>query len=161
MMTNCKKIATLLLALAVLMGMTAVSFADKEPVDNGPKSVNPLFERPGTGETIKDADLMTKDEEPEYDISDAAKAAPPKEATLTRQFPATAFLTESFEASVPPSGWGALVTNTFDPTFTWHQTSASVYDGFSSAQVLYDPGLNPQDEWLYTPVLDSLRQPPT
>ncbi|MDX9859111.1 MAG: GEVED domain-containing protein [candidate division Zixibacteria bacterium] len=154
MMTNCKKMTTLLLALAVIFGMASVSFADKEPIENVPASINPLYVRPGTGDTLKDPDETIREEEPEYDLSDQAKMMQPRVSDLTRQFPSTAFLTESFETSVPPAGWGSLVTNVNDPTATWHQ-AASAYDGLASAQVLYDGVLvAPQDEWMYTPALD-------
>jgi hypothetical protein len=63
------------------------------------------------------------------------------------------YLTEGFEASVPPAGWTAIVTNTGGPTLTWYQ-AANPHSGASSAQVEYDPALVPQDESLISPVLD-------
>ena len=141
-MTNCRKIATFLLAIALVFGMTAVVFADKEPSNDGPVSVNPLFQRPGTGELIKDLDLYTED----------GKVAPPKTADAQRMIPASTILGEDFETAVPPAGWTLNSTNSGD--FTWHQSFSASLSGFASAEVLYDPALSAQDEWLMTPVMD-------
>lgn len=143
-MANCRKIATFLLAIVLVFGMTAVVFADKEPVDNGPKSVNPLFQRPGTGELIKDLDLYTED----------GKVAPPKTADAQRAIPASTILGEDFETAVPPTGWTVVNTNPNGADFNWHQSFDASYSGFASAEVLYDDLLGLQDEWLATPVMD-------
>jgi hypothetical protein len=53
---------------------------------------------------------------------------------------------EGFETAVPPAGWTTLVTN---PSYTWHQSTLSFYQGTASAECVYDPALVYQDEWLY------------
>jgi hypothetical protein len=121
--------------------MTAVVYADKEPADNGPRSVNPLFQRPGTGDLIKDLDLYTED----------GKVAPPKTADVQRSIPASTILGEDFETAVPPAGWTLNSTNSGD--YTWHQTFSASLSGFAGAEVVYDPALAAQDEWLATPVM--------
>lgn len=62
----------------------------------------------------------------------------------------TSYLSEDFETSVPPAGWGSIVTNTGDPDYTWHQ-GTSYYSGAHAAEVLYDYD---QDEWLLSPVMN-------
>jgi len=51
-------------------------------------------------------------------------------------------LTEGFEGSVPPAGWGSTVTN---GAWTWNQ-GTSAYEGTYAANIEYDPALIPQDE---------------
>ncbi len=62
------------------------------------------------------------------------------------------YLSEDFEGTVPPGGWGSVVTNA---SFTWKiQTVGSPWSGSQCADVEYDPALTPQDEWMISPVMD-------
>jgi hypothetical protein len=61
-------------------------------------------------------------------------------------------LSEDFETSVPPPGWGLVSTH--GDTLTWYQDDYNPYSGTYYADVKYDPDLIPQDEWLYTSVMD-------
>jgi hypothetical protein len=60
------------------------------------------------------------------------------------------FLTEGFESWFP-AGWTRVITNS---NFTWNQASYDPHSGTYDAQILYDPALVPQDEWMISPVLD-------
>lgn len=58
-------------------------------------------------------------------------------------------LVEGFEDGlIPPPGWTQAILNTSYPTTTWSILTGTVYSGNYAAQVLYDPKLAPQDEWL-------------
>ena len=61
--------------------------------------------------------------------------------------PQIVLLDEGFESgNVPPSGW---TTQSQNASYSWKiMTLGTPYNGSYSADVVYDPGLNPQDEWL-------------
>ncbi|MBD3403793.1 hypothetical protein GF420_12915 [candidate division GN15 bacterium] len=143
--------ATILLTFMLAFGLTAVSYADKEPIEDAPASVAPLFERPGSGNIVKDPEQFSED----------GKVAPPKVFEQQRQLPASTILGEDFETAVPPAGWTLNTTNPNGPDFTWHQTFSASLSGFAGAEVLYDPALALQDEWLQTPVMDFTGSDPT
>ncbi|UCE65915.1 MAG: choice-of-anchor J domain-containing protein [Candidatus Zixiibacteriota bacterium] len=60
------------------------------------------------------------------------------------------FLTEGFESWFPPN-WTRIITNS---GYTWFQASAEPHGGTFNASILYDPALDPQDEWMISPILD-------
>ncbi|UCC80202.1 MAG: choice-of-anchor J domain-containing protein [Candidatus Zixiibacteriota bacterium] len=60
------------------------------------------------------------------------------------------FLTEGFETWFPPN-WTRIITN---GNYTWNQSGYSPHGGAFNAQILYDPALVPQDEWMISPILD-------
>lgn len=61
-------------------------------------------------------------------------------------------LTEGFEGGVvPPAGWTSIVT---DPSYTWVIYNYNPHSGSYYTHCVYDPSLNPQDEWLVTPALN-------
>ncbi len=62
-------------------------------------------------------------------------------------------LQESFETSVPPSGWAVLDLGggTGD---SWYQTATKAHSGAYSAKVNFVPQSNAKDEWLVTPAVD-------
>ena len=62
----------------------------------------------------------------------------------------TDYLTEGFETWFPPD-WTRIITNS---GYTWNQVFTSSYEGIASAEILYDPALVPQDEWMISPTLD-------
>jgi len=67
---------------------------------------------------------------------------------------------ESFEYFIPPIGWTLWVTDTTDPTYTWHQEDFAPLDGNYYASVLYDAQYSmTQDEWLITPPMDMVMNP--
>ncbi len=70
-----------------------------------------------------------------------SKIAP---ANMQNSHGANKSLTEGFEGSVPPAGWGSTVTN---GAFTWNQ-GISAYEGSYAANIEYDPALSPQNETL-------------
>lgn len=58
-------------------------------------------------------------------------------------------ISEGFESAiVPPSGWSLVSTN---PYYTWEINNFNPVQGIYYANVLYDPGLSPQDEILLSP----------
>lgn len=65
----------------------------------------------------------------------------------------TLLLNEGFEGGVvPPIGWSEKVTNT---GYNWKiMTGGTPYNGSYAADVVYDPALNNQDEWLLSPEMD-------
>ena len=67
--------------------------------------------------------------------------------------PVEYILAEGFEANLmPPASWTRVQTN---PAFTWKiSTIGTSYEGIHSADVEYDPDLVPQNEVLFTPVLN-------
>jgi len=60
------------------------------------------------------------------------------------------FLTEGFETWFPV-GWEQIITNS---GYTWFQSSYSPQEGIYNAEIVYDPALVPQDEWMISPVID-------
>jgi len=69
-----------------------------------------------------------------------------------------AVLNEGFEsATFPPSGWTKTTT---DASYTWTQAT-NAHSGTKDAEVLYDPALAQQNEWLISPSvnLTSLTSP--
>jgi len=62
----------------------------------------------------------------------------------------TDYLTEGFESWFP-ADWTRVITNA---GYTWNQVYTSSYEGSASAEIVYDPALVPQDEWMITPTLD-------
>ncbi len=53
---------------------------------------------------------------------------------------------------VPPTGWTRVTTNA---DFTWKLAQAGTpHGGSGAADVDYDPDLDPQNEWLVSPLLD-------
>lgn len=60
--------------------------------------------------------------------------------------PEAILINEGFETSVPPPTWTWQGTHTGDTT--WYQGDFDPYSGAYNAEVLYDPALIPQDEWL-------------
>jgi hypothetical protein len=82
-----------------------------------------------------------------------AKTAPERGARPVFDPRVSVLLTEGFESgAVPPAGWSDVITNP-GATFHWYPGSYT-FEGFYSAEVLYDPALVPQDEWLISPILD-------
>lgn len=64
-------------------------------------------------------------------------------------------VTQGFESGqMPPPNWTRIVLNAGDPTYTWHIANFQPFEGVNNAQVLYDPALNQQDEWLISPVIN-------
>lgn len=61
------------------------------------------------------------------------------------------YLSEDFEGTVPPGGWGSVVN---DAGFTWQIGTLDPYSGLQYADILYDSTLATQDEWLVTPSMD-------
>ena len=60
-------------------------------------------------------------------------------------------LNEGFEsATFPPTGWTKTVTNA---SFSWTQAT-SPHSGAKDAQIVYDPNLVQQNEWLISPTLN-------
>lgn len=55
-------------------------------------------------------------------------------------------LHEGFELSFPPASWTSVAKN----ATTWAQDSSSANTGMYRADVMFDPELNAQDEWLLT-----------
>lgn len=85
---------------------------------------------------------------------DKSKVAPVRPYDFHPTASPSALLTEDFEGgAVPPAGWTADTTNYGGPTYTWHLGTSS-YEGSYAAQVLYDPALSPQDEYLISPAMD-------
>lgn len=86
------------------------------------------------------------------DTNPAAKSAPA--GMINKYHPisllTTDFLAESFE-SWYPAGWDQIVTNR---NFTWYQSTYAPYDGVANAEIVYDPALVPQNEWMISPVID-------
>lgn len=145
-MTSYKKTAIFCLVLMLVFGLTAVSFAGKDDAQVGPKSVAPLYQRPGDGEGI------IKDQQAQF--PEEGKFAPPRVREAgwpQKQLPSSSFLAEDFEGSFPPTGWSLNQTNA---SFTWVQASTDPYNGIYHADIEYDPALVPQDEWLVTPSMD-------
>ncbi len=60
------------------------------------------------------------------------------------------FLAEGFETWFP-AGWERIITN---GGYTWFQSSYSPQEGNYNAEIVYDPALVPQDEWMISPVID-------
>jgi len=60
------------------------------------------------------------------------------------------FLAEGFETWFP-AGWTRIITNN---GYTWFQASYAPQEGNFDASIEYDPALNPQSEWMISPVLD-------
>ena len=87
---------------------------------------------------------------PELDLPEADKSktssVTPSELVAHNAI-ADVLLDESFETSVPPTGWELVQTA---PT-TWLQGNFNPHTGTYYAHVLYDAALNQQDEWLLTP----------
>jgi hypothetical protein len=79
------------------------------------------------------------------------KKAPPQSVILTD------FLTEGFESWFP-AGWDQIITN---GNYTWNQATTNPHSGSYSAEILYDPALVPQDEWMISPALDLSSALPT
>jgi hypothetical protein len=84
-------------------------------------------------------------DQPEADKSKTSSALPSEKAPHNAV--EQALLDESFETSVPPTGWELVQTA---PT-TWEQMDFNPHTGNYYAHVLYDAALNDQDEWLVTP----------
>ncbi|MGD8452451.1 MAG: choice-of-anchor J domain-containing protein [Phycisphaerae bacterium] len=65
----------------------------------------------------------------------------------------TDLLWEDFEAGVPPTGWSAVTNN----PFTWEADVYDPYEGLSSATCFFDEdNTGSQDEWLITPVINTM-----
>ena len=63
--------------------------------------------------------------------------------------PSAILLSEGFEGGViPPIDWLHVNTN---PSFTWQLHDFDPFAGAYATEVLYDPALVPQDEWLLSP----------
>lgn len=147
-MTSYKKTVTLCLVVALVFGLTAVSFAGKDDAEVTPSSVAPLYQRPGDG------DPVIKDITEEY--PENGKYMPPRprpENWPQKQFPSVTFLAEDFEGGgFPPAGWTLDQQNL---TETWALESFDPFNGFYYTSCKYDSNLVPQDEWLYTSVIDA------
>jgi hypothetical protein len=89
-------------------------------------------------------------QEPSETDIDARSA--PEQAGMsapTRIFkPEDVLLDEGFEGGVvPPAGWSVDIQNA---SYSW-KLSVAANSGTNGADVEYDPGLSPQDEWLLSP----------
>jgi hypothetical protein len=63
-------------------------------------------------------------------------------------------LNEGFEGDViPPDGWTQVINN---PNETWQILTYNPHSGVRAADVVYDPALIPQDEWLLSPEFPAL-----
>lgn len=72
--------------------------------------------------------------------------------TILLPVPLEVVTTEGFEGgAVPPSGWSVVNTN---PSENWGISNLNPHSGTYNANVLYDPALVDQDEWLLTPEYD-------
>jgi len=60
------------------------------------------------------------------------------------------YLTEGFETWFP-ANWTRIITN---GNYTWNQATTNPHSGTYSAQIVYDPALVPQDEWMISPTID-------
>lgn len=60
------------------------------------------------------------------------------------------YLTEGFETWFP-ANWTRVITN---GNYTWNQATTNPHSGTYSAQIVYDPALVPQDEWMISPTID-------
>lgn len=168
-MVNCRKTIALLalLALALLVVSSAV-FADSKQeaaeLDQQIRSVsNQRIQNPAaTAKAQAEAALAAKiqaqealeQHPPNEELAVDAKTSPQHGARPFYDPRVSVLLTEGFESGVvPPAGWSETETNTNDPEFSWDPGDFP-FEGLYSAQVLYDPALDPQDEWLISPVLD-------
>ncbi len=96
------------------------------------------------------APLLPPRVEPEIYAAPSSAAA--SSSSVPHSTSDTTILREDFEDNrIPPSGWSHQQTNN---NYTWTISSQSPHGGFYCAQVLYDPQLRQQDEWLITPSLD-------
>jgi len=86
------------------------------------------------------------------DTDIAAKKAPfsVKGKFHQRNLACEEFIYESFEDWYP-EGWDQIITN---GDYTWYQSTYSPYDGSANAEVVYDPNLVPQSEWMISPTIN-------
>ena len=99
-----------------------------------------------------EAYLLSETKPPAEQIAEDAKVAPELGARPLYEPRVSVILSEGFESAVPPAGWSTVITNG-GATFNWYQGTAA-FEGTYSAQILYDPALVPQDEWLISPSMD-------
>lgn len=153
-MTKGRMSPAMILALIAVLGFCLGVMANEKPIyitkqaspDAPEPTPDPNWELkeqmgivPNPGQTV-----------PDFDPN--GRVGPRKGPAPVKQLPATGYLAEDFETSVPPPGWG--LTSTHTDTMTWYQNDYNPYSGSYYADCKYDPDLIPQDEWLYTPVMD-------
>ncbi|HEX2897390.1 MAG TPA: choice-of-anchor J domain-containing protein, partial [candidate division Zixibacteria bacterium] len=168
-MVNCRKTIALMafLVLALLVVSSAVLADSKQEanqLDQQTRSIsNQRPQDPAvTAKAQTEAELAAKiqaqaameQHPPNEALAADAKTSPERGARPLYDPRVSVLLSEGFESGVvPPAGWSEVVTNASDPTFNWDPGDFP-FEGLVSAQVLYDPALAPQDEWLVSPVLD-------
>ncbi|MGB5105619.1 MAG: GEVED domain-containing protein [Candidatus Zixiibacteriota bacterium] len=154
-MTRCKKTLRVLIALLAVMALlTSVASAKQSPAPKTSKTVKGVT--PGQPNyELKQNDnggsVIIGGEEVRFQGESAKFTEKIDAPGAQKAQPASSFLAEDFEVSVPPTGWSEVITNS---SFNWKQQTLSFFSGAASADVEYDPALIPQDEWLVTPSMD-------
>ncbi len=163
-MVNCRKTIAfvLLLPLVLLLTATALLAGSKEETAqewkdlrsvSPQKAADPAVAKKAEEQARLAAELAANQKLPAPQWPVDAKVSAERGARPTYDPRVSVLLSEGFESgSVPPAGWSTVVTNP-GATFNWYPGTYT-FEGLYSAEVLYDPALVAQDEWLISPVLD-------
>ncbi len=153
-MTYGRMSRAMILALIAVIGFCLGAVATEKPVYLNLQQISPNAPEQTPDPNWELKEQMGVVENPGASVPDfdpLGKVGPKKGPAPVRDAKAT-LLGEDFEVSVPPAGWG--ITSTHTDTMTWYQDDYNPYSGLYLADCKYDAALVPQDEWLYTSVID-------